>query len=125
MDLDIEMDVDIDDIQALPQIPEAYTQDIITGEEQEPGEVDEEPVSGGDDYAQVDKTVVPNKVHLRGLDTFTPDDLKAYLTQHSSSSQFDRIEWIDDSSANLVFRSEGSAQEALVALAAFAIADPT
>jgi len=73
----------------------------------------------------VDKTVVPNKVHLRGLDTFTPEDLKAYLTQHSSSSQFDRIEWIDDSSANLVFRSEGTAQEALVALAALAIADPT
>lgn len=34
MDLDIEMDVDADDIQDVPPIPEAYTQDIITGEEQ-------------------------------------------------------------------------------------------
>jgi len=32
MDLDIEMDVD--DVQDVPQIPEAYTHDIITGEEQ-------------------------------------------------------------------------------------------
>ncbi len=36
MDLDIEMDVDVgvDYAQNDPQIPEAYTQDIITGEEQ-------------------------------------------------------------------------------------------
>lgn len=34
MDLDIEMDVDGDDIQDIQPIPEAYTHDIITGEEQ-------------------------------------------------------------------------------------------
>lgn len=32
MDLDIEMD--IDDVQDLQPVPEAYTHDIITGEEQ-------------------------------------------------------------------------------------------
>ncbi|KAK5660123.1 hypothetical protein OQA88_13592 [Cercophora sp. LCS_1] len=119
MDLDIEMDVDLDITQDIQQIPEAYTHDIITGEEQEPGEVDE-PV-GGDDAT--DGTLVPNKVHIRGLDTFTPDDVKAFLAQHNGSGQFERIEWIDDSSANLLFRSESAAQEALVSLAALAIAD--
>lgn len=40
-------------------------------------------------------------------------------------TQFDRVEWIDDTNANLVFRSEALAQEVLVALASVAIADPT
>ncbi|KAK3684944.1 hypothetical protein B0T22DRAFT_204033 [Podospora appendiculata] len=123
MDLDIEMDVD--DVHETMQIPEAYTIDIITGEEQEPGEVDEEPINDQHDDAHLDKEVVPNKVHLRGLDTFTPEDLKAYLAQHYGDGYFDRIEWIDDSSANLVFKHESIAQEALVALAAIPIGDPT
>lgn len=68
---------------------------------------------------------MPNKVHIRGLDTFTPDDVKAFLSQHHNGGQFERIEWVDDSSANLIFRSESAAQEALVSLAALTIADPS
>jgi hypothetical protein len=34
MDLDIDMDVDIDNVQDALPIPEAYTEDLITGEEQ-------------------------------------------------------------------------------------------
>ncbi|KAK1756901.1 hypothetical protein QBC47DRAFT_421998 [Echria macrotheca] len=123
MDLDIEMDVDVDDVGFAPQIPEAYTHDIITGEEQEPGEVDE-PLDNGD-ASQTDSIIVPYKVYIKGLDTFTPDDVKTYLQQHNGSGQFERIEWIDDSSANLIFKSESAAQEALVALATVPIADPT
>ncbi|KAK3899760.1 hypothetical protein C8A05DRAFT_46260 [Staphylotrichum tortipilum] len=124
MDLDIEMDVD--DIQdaPVPAIPLAYTHDIITGEEQEPGEVDEELEDQGNGRAS-DQTVVPIKVHIRGLDTFNPDNVKGYLAEHYSTSQLARVEWIDDSSANFIFRSESTAQEALVALAAIEIADPT
>lgn len=59
------------------------------------------------------------------MDTFNPDDVKAYLQQHNCAGQFDRIEWVDDSSANLIFKSESSAQEALVALAALNVSDPT
>lgn len=54
-----------------------------------------------------------------------PDDVKAYLSAHFGGGTFQRIEWIDDTSANLLFASESSAQEALVALAAVEIADPT
>ncbi|KAL1839561.1 hypothetical protein VTJ49DRAFT_1382 [Mycothermus thermophilus] len=127
MDLDIEMDVD--DVQEVPvpQIPLAYTEDIITGEEQvgfavlEPGEVDE----GQDNGKESENEVVPYKVHIRGLDTFNPDDVKAYLAEHYNTTQLNRVEWIDDSSANFIFKGESIAQEALVALAAVEIADPT
>ncbi|KAK4242507.1 hypothetical protein C8A03DRAFT_40161 [Achaetomium macrosporum] len=124
MDLDIEMDVD--DVQDLPvpPLPQAYTDDIITGEEQEPGEVEDAPNNQGNGEVG-EQDLVPYKVHVRGLDTFNPDDVKAYLAQHYSTSQLSRVEWIDDSSANYVFKSEAIAQEALVALAAVEIADAT
>lgn len=76
------------------------------------------------DQADSDRTVVPNKVHVWGLDTFNPDDVKAYLAEHYGTSQLSRVEWIDDSSANYIFKSESAAQEALIALAAVEIADP-
>jgi Nuclear cap-binding protein subunit 3 len=68
---------------------------------------------------------VPHKVHIRGLDTFNPEEVKAYLAEHFSATQLDRIEWIDDSSANLVFKTESTAQDALISLAAVEVADPT
>jgi hypothetical protein len=91
---------------------------------QEPGEVDEH-INDQDNVAVSDKAVVPFKVHIKGLDTFKPDDVKAYLAEHYGTAQLNRIEWIDDSSANFIFKSESAAQEALVALAAVAIADAT
>ncbi|KAL2021488.1 hypothetical protein VTK56DRAFT_7121 [Thermocarpiscus australiensis] len=124
MDLDIEMDVDdVQDV-PVPAIPVAYTHDIITGEEQEPGEVDE-PLIDQDKDAESDSQVIPYKVHIRGLDTFNPDDVKAYLAEHYATGQLSRVEWIDDSSANFIFKSESTAQEALIALAAVEIADAT
>lgn len=89
----------------------------------EPGEVDEG-VEGTENHHK-DTTIVAHKIHIRGLDTFNPNDVKAYLAQHSSASQFERIEWVDDNSANLLFRSESAATEALVALSALDIVDPS
>lgn len=68
---------------------------------------------------------MPYKVHIRGLDTFTPEDVKAYLAEHFGSGTYQRIEWIDDTSLNLVFDSESVAQGALTALAGVEIADVT
>lgn len=65
---------------------------------------------------------MPNKVHLRGVDILTTEDIKSYTSEHFGAA--DRIEWIDDTSANLVFNSETAAQDALVALSAIPIADP-
>ncbi|KAK4147100.1 uncharacterized protein C8A04DRAFT_24894 [Dichotomopilus funicola] len=124
MDLDIEMDVDDVHEAPVPTIPAAYTEDLI-GEDQEPGEVDEGPNGDDGDISGGDKAVVLYKVHTKGLDTFNPDDVKDYLTEHYRTSDLARVEWIDDTSANFVFRSAPAAQEALVALAAVEIADPT
>ncbi|KAK5627256.1 hypothetical protein RRF57_002971 [Xylaria bambusicola] len=49
-----------------------------------------------------------------------PNDVKAYVAQHLSddSLHLERIEWIDDNSANLLFASENIALQALQALSA-------
>ncbi|KAK1978129.1 hypothetical protein LZ30DRAFT_784397 [Colletotrichum cereale] len=67
--------------------------------------------------------LVPNKIHIRGLETLTTDDIKTYVKDHYGPTN--RVEWIDDESANLVFGSESSAQDALKALSAVEIADVT
>jgi hypothetical protein len=86
--------------------------------------VDEEPNDQGNTDVS-EKDVVPYKVHIKGLDTFNPDDVNAYLAEHYSTSQLSRLEWVDDTSANFIFKGESVAQEALVALAAVEIADAT
>lgn len=53
------------------------------------------------------------------------DKLKAYVSSHVGGKGADRIEWVNDSSANLVFSSETAAQEALLLLSAVDISDAT
>lgn len=67
---------------------------------------------------------MPYKVHIRGLDTFTPEDVKGYVAEHFGTT-YEKIEWIDDTSLNLVFDSEPTAQGALTALAGTETADVT
>lgn len=67
--------------------------------------------------------VVPNKIHVRGLDFLDENQLKSYVISHVGGKGADRIEWVNDTSANLVFSSDAAAQEALVQLAAVEIAD--
>ena len=90
-------------------------------EPEELGEVVEE--GDAEPAGDESKTLVPNKVHIRGLDTLNTDDIKAYVRSHFGST--DRVEWIDDSSANLVFGSESAAGDALIALSTIDIADPS
>lgn len=88
---------------------------------QEDGEI-EEPANGATDESQ---RIVPNKVHIRGLDQLDQDKLKEYVSSHVGGKGADRIEWVNDSSANLVFASESIAQEALLHLSAVDVADVT
>lgn len=69
------------------------------------------------------KTVVPTKIYIQGVDTLHTDDIKAYVKAHFGP--VDKVEWIDDSAANLVFGSEPSARDALTALSTIEIADAT
>lgn len=67
--------------------------------------------------------LAPEKVHIRGLDNLTTKDIRAFASEHFDSYRPVHIEWIDDTSANIVYESSDVAQQALVAFAAVDIAD--
>ncbi|KAL9058461.1 MAG: hypothetical protein Q9162_001757 [Coniocarpon cinnabarinum] len=56
------------------------------------------------------------KIHIRGLDDLNHDEITAYAYEHYPSQEHSRIEWIDDTSANLVYPTEETAAEALQSL---------
>ncbi|KAI9817755.1 MAG: hypothetical protein M1827_000874 [Pycnora praestabilis] len=55
----------------------------------------------------------PHKVHVRGLDNLTSEDITAFATEHFPSDLPTRIEWVDDTSANLVYSTPATALKAL------------
>lgn len=67
--------------------------------------------------------MLPSKLHLRGVDSLHTDDIKAYVKTHFGP--VDKVEWIDDTSANLVFSSETTAHDAMKSLCTAEISDPT
>lgn len=56
-------------------------------------------------------------MHIRGVDELTTDDITRFATENFASEQPSKIEWIDDTSANIVY---SSSEIGLQALAAFA-----
>lgn len=70
-----------------------------------------------DDTSYEDKSrAVPTKVNIRGLDNFTTQDIRQFASEHYSTEQLQqRVEWIDDTSANVVYNTEEAAAEALKA----------
>lgn len=85
----------------------------------EPGEIQEDEPKPNEDA----NTIVPTKINIRGVDSLHTDDIKAYAKAHSAP--VDRVEWVDDTSANLVFGSDSSAREAIIAMSSIEIADAT
>lgn len=67
-----------------------------------------------------DSELAPHKVYIRGLEDLTTSDIQAFSLEHYPLTENPpRVEWIDDTSANLVF---GSEETAMVALRHFAFA---
>ncbi|KAJ5893293.1 hypothetical protein N7495_004984 [Penicillium taxi] len=56
------------------------------------------------------------KVHIRGVDELTTDDIKQFATSHFQQEVPSRVEWIDDTSANLIYSSADIGLQALAAL---------
>ncbi|CAD0017418.1 unnamed protein product, partial [Aureobasidium pullulans] len=54
--------------------------------------------------------------HIRGLDNLTTDNIRQFAGEYYSLDNFQRVEWIDDTSANLIYESAEAASEALNAL---------
>jgi hypothetical protein len=67
--------------------------------------------------------LTPNKIHLRGLDNLSSSDIEAFVSEHFSGAKFDKVEWIDDTSANLLYETPTLALEALTAFAESDIGD--
>lgn len=66
------------------------------------------------DATQVNKdNITPHKVHIRGLDDLTTEDIIAYVAYHSPGNMISRIEWIDDTSANVVLDTPAVALKVL------------
>lgn len=61
--------------------------------------------------------LIPNKIHLRGLDNLSSSDIEAFASEYFSHAKFDKVEWIDDTSANLPYGTHALALEALAAFA--------
>ena len=55
----------------------------------------------------------PHKIHIRGVDDLTTEDIMAFVAEHFSFEAPTRIEWIDDTSANIVFDTPATASKAL------------
>ncbi|EED17130.1 conserved hypothetical protein [Talaromyces stipitatus ATCC 10500] len=56
------------------------------------------------------------KVHIRGVDELTTDNIKQFALNYFSDEEPSRIEWIDDMSANIVYSSDEVGLRALTAL---------
>jgi hypothetical protein len=85
--------------------------DAMNGvEEQEEGEIEQ--------YAPV------AKIHVRGVENFNPMEAKAYAHEHYDTELFQKLEWVNDSSFNIVYDTEEAALEALQAYSAEDRTDP-
>ena len=73
---------------------------------------------------EVDQFAPLPKVHVRGVNSLNTNDLRNFATEHFSDELFKRVEWVDDTSANLIYDTELTAAEALQALSAEERADP-
>ena len=67
-----------------------------------------------------DSELAPHKVYIRGLEDLATSDIQAFSFEHYPLTENPpRVEWIDDTSANLVF---GGEETAMVALQHFTLA---
>lgn len=65
---------------------------------------------------QPSEEAIYEKVHVRGVDELTTDDIKQFANSHFELELPARIEWIDDTSANIVYSSSEIGLQALAAL---------
>ena len=76
------------------------------------GQNDRHPTQISGDEAE-DISPLPHKVYIRGLDDLTTSDVTHFSLEHHPEDAPTRVEWIDDTSANIVFESPAIAMRAL------------
>ncbi|KAH8155768.1 uncharacterized protein LAJ45_00778 [Morchella importuna] len=61
--------------------------------------------------------LAPEKIYLKGVDSMSTANVKSFASTHFTAAPILKVEWIDDSSCCLVYRTPTEAAEALRALA--------
>lgn len=59
------------------------------------------------------ENITPHKIHIRGLDDLSTGDITVFLREHIPSNPHSRVEWIDDTSANIIFPTPALTLKAL------------
>ncbi|RDL40380.1 Uncharacterized protein BP5553_00359 [Venustampulla echinocandica] len=122
-DMDIEMDLDVglteedlavQDIEIIPDV-----QHSVDNQDGNPI------LSLPNDNDPTAHELALNKIHLRGLDNLTTKDIKAWAGEHYNANSPEHVEWIDDTSANLVYEGADIALDALRAFVTAEVADVT
>ncbi|KMU86474.1 hypothetical protein CIHG_04263 [Coccidioides immitis H538.4] len=106
--MDISMDIDMD-LDLGPE-PEPIELDIASTPLNNGTQLEDPNILTGNEEPQFEK------VHIRGVDELTTEDIKRFAAEHFQGEELSRIEWIDDTSANIVY---SSTEMGLQALAAF------
>ncbi|KAF3937181.1 hypothetical protein ABW19_dt0202018 [Dactylella cylindrospora] len=91
--------------------------EIMAMEQTERSAVDFE-AAGNPQSAVAPENTTPNKIHLRGLDNMSSNDVKIFVASHFPEPAIEKLEWIDDTSLNLVYKDGETAAAALTALTA-------
>ncbi|CAI7594547.1 unnamed protein product [Penicillium pancosmium] len=65
---------------------------------------------------QLAEEAIYEKVHVRGVDEMTTENIKQFAHSHFDQEMPARIEWIDDTSANIIYSSPEIGLQALAAL---------
>lgn len=128
MDVDMDIDYDLDpevarlqaDAAALNALPSAMEADNTTATADADAMVEDGEVHPSD--------AVANKIHLSGVETLTTNDIKRFAHDNNQSedrnAQDEKIEWVNDHSANIVYRTDAAAAAALKAFSVTPTEDP-
>ncbi|RAL00547.1 NCBP3 domain-containing protein [Aspergillus ibericus CBS 121593] len=102
--MDASMDIDMDiDLGPLPE-NETFETTLVTATAPDESA---DPIAAEAQY---------EKVHVRGVDELATENIKQFALEHFTLEEPSRVEWIDDTSANLIY---SSAEIGLQALSAF------
>lgn len=121
MDIDMNIDMEFD-----PEVARMQAEaDAINARAQQQAQEDAaaNEAMNGIEQAPEEGEVDPNaivafKVHLRGLDDLTTRKIEDGVREACNTELYRRLQWIDDTSANLIFDTEEAAADALAALSA-------
>ncbi|OCL07234.1 hypothetical protein AOQ84DRAFT_365130 [Glonium stellatum] len=109
-DMDIDMDIDLDVDPEIAQLEaEAMRIDAETSAFQQQSNSN----NTATDTTQSAANSVPEKVNIQGLDNLTTADVKYFASEYFPLDQFVRIEWINDTSANVTYETPDAAAAAL------------